>query len=79
MKIKFPQTDSFWQVCSEGDVMPPHIFDLSLRFNSDGYVELLNTMLRPLLERVAAGRPCCVAVRLISMPHLQEVSEMVVR
>ena len=37
--------------------MPPHVFKEGLRLNSDGYVELLSTMVKLWLERVAAERP----------------------
>ena len=58
MKTKFPQTVMvFGCVSSDGDVMPPHIFKEGLRLNSDGYVELLSKVVRPWVERVAAGRP----------------------
>ena len=58
MKTKFPQTVMvFGCVSSEGDVMPPHIFERGLRLNSQGYVEVLNTVVKPWLEGVASGRP----------------------
>lgn len=58
MQTKFPQhVMVFGCVSSEGDVMPPHFFREGLRLNSDGYVELLNTVVKPWITRVANGRP----------------------
>ena len=58
MQTKFPQTVMvFGCVSSEGDVMPPHFFREGLRLNSDGYVELLNTVVKPWITRIANGRP----------------------
>ena len=58
MQTKFPQTVMVFEcVSSEGDVMPPHFFQEGLRLNSDGYVELLNTVVKPWITRVANGRP----------------------
>ena len=58
MKTKFPQIVMvFGCVSSEDDVMPPHNFEEGLRLNSDGYVKLLGNVVKPWLERVAAGRP----------------------
>ncbi|KAL1130056.1 hypothetical protein AAG570_012999 [Ranatra chinensis] len=41
----------------EGDVMPPHFFREGLKLTSDGYVEFLNTVVKPWIIRVANGRP----------------------
>ena len=58
MQTKFPQTVMvFGCVSSEGDVMPLHFFQEGLRLNSDGYVELLNTVVKPWITRVDNGRP----------------------
>ena len=58
MQTNFPQTVMVYGcVSSEGDVMPPHFFREGLRLNSDGYVELLNTVVKPWITRVANGRP----------------------
>ncbi|KAL1115518.1 hypothetical protein AAG570_007547 [Ranatra chinensis] len=55
---KFPQTVMvFGCVSSEGDAVPPHFFQEGLRSTSDGYVELLNTVVKPRIRRVADGRP----------------------
>ena len=38
--------------------MPTHFFREGLRLNSDAYVELLITVIKPWMTRVANGRPC---------------------
>ena len=37
--------------------MPPHFFREGLRLNSDAYVEFQITVIKPLITRVANGRP----------------------
>ena len=58
MQSKFSKTDCF-SVCvsCEGDVMPPYFFKEYLSLNSDTYVELLLTVVKPWITRVANGRP----------------------
>lgn len=69
--MKFPQTAIVWGcVSSEGDVLLSHIFGQGLGLNSDGYVELLNTMIKPCLETLAVGRSC-VVTRFSSLAHLK--------
>ena len=48
----------FGCVSCKGDVIPPHFFREGLRLNSDAYVELLITVVKPWITRVANGRPC---------------------
>ncbi|KAL1115595.1 hypothetical protein AAG570_005885 [Ranatra chinensis] len=58
MQTKFPQTVMVLGcVSSEGDLMPPHFFREGLRLTSDGYVELLNTVVKPWIRRVVDGMP----------------------
>ena len=38
--------------------MPPHFFRERLKLNSDTYVELIITVVKPWITRVANGRPC---------------------
>ena len=58
MQTKFSKTMMvFWRVSCVGDVMPPHFFREGLRLNSDAYVELLITVIKPWITRVANGRP----------------------
>ena len=57
MQTKFLQTVMvFRYVSSEGDMIPPHFFREGLRLNSDAYVELLNTVVKPWITWVADGR-----------------------
>uniref|UniRef100_A0A182N3M9 Uncharacterized protein n=1 Tax=Anopheles dirus TaxID=7168 RepID=A0A182N3M9_9DIPT len=44
-------------VSSEGDVMPPHFFEQGLRLNADGYISMLDIVVKPWITRVANGRP----------------------
>ena len=58
MQTKSSQTVMvFGCVSCEGDVMPPHFFREGHRFNSDAYVELLITVVKPWITKVANGRP----------------------
>ncbi len=58
MQTKFPQAVMvFGCVSSEGHVMPPHFFKEGLRLNSHGYVEMLTTVVKPWITRVANNRP----------------------
>ena len=57
-QTKFPQTVMvFGVISSEGDVMPPHIFQQGLRLDTTGYIELLETVVKPWIDSVSAGRP----------------------
>ena len=44
-------------VSSEGDVMPPHIFEKGMRVDSDAYIGVLKTSVKPWMDEVATGRP----------------------
>ena len=58
MQTKFSQTAmDFGCVSWEGDVMLPHFFREGLRLNSDAYVELLITVVKPWITRVENDRP----------------------
>lgn len=46
---------AFECVSSDGDAMQHHIFEEALRLSSGDYVELLDTVVKPWLERVSAG------------------------
>ena len=56
-RLSFPKLMVFGCVFCEGDVMPPHFFRRGLRLKSDSYVELLITVVRHWMTRVANGRP----------------------
>ena len=43
-------------VNSEGHVMPPHVFQEGLRVNADGYIRVLETVVKPWIDRVTQGR-----------------------
>ncbi|UYV75111.1 hypothetical protein LAZ67_12002507 [Cordylochernes scorpioides] len=43
-------------ISSEGDVMPPHFFEKGLRMNADTYINVLETVVKPWMDMVAAGR-----------------------
>ena len=55
---KFSQTVMVFKCVScEGDMMPAHFFREGLRLNSDAYVDLLITVVKLWITRVANGRP----------------------
>lgn len=58
MKTKFPATVMvFGAISSEGDVMPPHIFETGLRVNTDIYLDVLSTVVFPWIKEIAGDRP----------------------
>jgi hypothetical protein len=58
MKTKFPLTVMVLEVVSNnGDVMPPHIFEASLRVNTEVYIDMLTNVVKPWMDGVTAGRP----------------------
>ncbi|UYV77427.1 hypothetical protein LAZ67_15000994 [Cordylochernes scorpioides] len=57
MHTKFPASVMVLGVISsEGDVMPPHFFEKGLRMNADTYINVLETVVKPWMDMVAAGR-----------------------
>lgn len=44
-------------VSSEGDVMPPFFFSNGLRLGAVDYIQILETTVKPWMEKVAQGRP----------------------
>ncbi|UYV84046.1 hypothetical protein LAZ67_X000971 [Cordylochernes scorpioides] len=57
MHTKFPASVMVLGVISsEGDVMPPHFFEKGLRMNADTYINVLETIVKPWMDMVAAGR-----------------------
>lgn len=57
MATKFPATVMVLGVVSnEGDVMPPHFFPKGLRLTADAYIGILETVVKPWMDRVAGGR-----------------------
>ena len=57
MKTKFPATVMvFCVVSSEGHIMPPHIFEVSLKVNSKVYLDVLKSVVIPWCNQVAGDR-----------------------
>ena len=57
MSTKFPTTTMVLGVVSnEGDVMPPHFFAKGLKINTEEYLKVLKEVVKPWMDRVAAGR-----------------------
>ena len=58
MKTKFPATVMvFGVVSSEGHIMPPHIFEVSLKVNTKVYLDVLKSIGIPWCNKVVSGRP----------------------
>jgi len=43
-------------VGSKGDVMPPHIFEAGLNINSEVYLDVFTTVVKPWMDDVTVGR-----------------------
>ena len=57
-KTKFLATVMvFGVVSSKGHIMPPHIFEVDLKFNTKVYVDVLKSVVIPWCNQVAGGRP----------------------
>ena len=60
MKTKFPATVMvFGVVSSEGHIMPPHIFKVSLKVNTKVYLDVLKSVVIPWCNQVANGKHWC--------------------
>ena len=58
MKTKFPAAVMvFGMVSSESHIMPPHIFEVSLKVNTKVYLDVLKSVVIPWCNQVACGRP----------------------
>ena len=58
MKTKFPNTVMvFGVISSDGDVMPPHIFETCLRVDNEIYLQVMETVVLPWIKQVAPNRP----------------------
>ena len=58
MKTKFPATVMvFGVVSSEGHIMPLHILEVGLKVNTKVYLDVLKSVVIPLCNQVAGGRP----------------------
>ena len=47
----------FGVVSSEGHIMPPHIFEVSLKVNTKVYLDILKSVVIPWCNQVAGGKP----------------------
>ena len=57
MTVKFPvNVMVLGVVSSEGDVMPPHMFEKGLKVNTDVYLDVMQNIVKPWMDRVANGR-----------------------
>ena len=58
MRTKFPATVmDLGVVSSEGHIMPPHIFEVSLKVNTKVYLDVLKSVVIPWCSQMAGGRP----------------------
>ena len=58
MKTEFPATVMvFGVVSSEGHIMPPYIFEVGLKVNTEVYLDVLKSVVIPWCNQVASGRP----------------------
>ena len=58
MKTKFPATVMvFCVVSSEGHIMPPHIFEVDLKVNTEVYLDVLKSVVIPWCNQVAGDGP----------------------
>ena len=58
METKFQAMLMFFgMVSSEGDIMPPHTFEVSLKVNTKVYLDVLKSGVIPWCNQVAGGRP----------------------
>ena len=57
MKTKFPNTVMvFGVISSDGDVMPPHIFETGLRVNTEIYLQVMETVVLPWIKQMVQKR-----------------------
>ena len=47
----------FGVVSSEGHIMPPHIFEVGMKVNTEVYLDVLKSVVIPWCNQVASGRP----------------------
>ena len=58
MKTKFPTTVMvFVVVSSKGHIMPPHIFEVGLKVNTEVYLDVPKSVVIPWCNQVAGCRP----------------------
>ena len=72
MKTKFPGTVMvFGVVSSEGHIMPPHIFEVGLKVNTKVYLDVLKSVVDPLLQSGGWWQTLGVAAGLGTSPQVQ--------
>ena len=58
MKTKFPaMVMVFGVISNEGQIIPPHIFEVGLKVNTKVYLDVLKSVVIPWCKQVAGGRP----------------------
>ena len=72
MKTKFPATVMvFGVVSSEGHIMPPHIFEVGLKVNTKVYLDVLKSVVIPLVQSGGRWQTLGVAAGLGAGPQVQ--------
>ena len=72
MKTKFPATVMvFGAVSSEGHIIPPHIFEVDLKVNTQVYLDVLKSVVIPWCNQVAGWQTLGVAAGLGAGPQVQ--------
>ena len=72
METKFPATVMvFGVVSNEGNVMPPHIFEVSLKVNTKVYLDLLKRVVYPLVQSGSRWQALGVVAGLDTGPQVQ--------
>ncbi|QQP35347.1 Transposable element tcb2 transposase, partial [Caligus rogercresseyi] len=57
-RTKFPARVHVLEVMSsEGDIMPPHFFAKGQNVNKEVYLDVMQTVVKPWMTQIAAGRP----------------------
>ena len=80
MKTKFPATVMvFGVVSSEGHIMPPHIFKVSLKVNTKVYLDVLKSVVTPLAQSGVRWQTVGVAARLGAGPQVQRDPSLAVK
>ena len=72
VKKKFPATVmAFGMVSSEGHIMPTHIFEVGLKVNTKVYLDVLKSVVVPLVQSGGRWKTLGVAARLGAGPQVQ--------
>ena len=57
MTLRTPTVMVFGVVSSEGNITPPHIFEVGLKVNTKVYLDVLKSVVIPWCNQMAGGRP----------------------